>query len=387
MKKLTALLLALVMVLAMNASALAETGILAGDAANKTAIDHFNFKVTVDKDSTVHTPATGATYTLTTGTADATNSVFAGDLANIGFSADYSENSTTTNFPVNNGANDAVNDVTVYAGNYTAPGIYRYTLTESNLQNEDLGFEFKDAQVKTLDIYVKKEGNDFIVYAATLYNPDPGATNEKTDGFTIVYTDEPGDPSTPGSPESPASHDVTVKKTISGNAAVATEEFDFTVTITVDGIATDGLVITMAQAGSPAGGLAGKEVELKKNTEGTATSAVITGKMKGDDEVTFKGLPETASVVVTENYKDYVASEDENTLTGGTNSTDATAKTWTESGTVPDGDANVTINNDRDTISPTGVVLRVAPYAIMLGAGVVLFIILKSRKNKAVEEA
>ena len=45
----------------------------------------------------------------------------------------------------------------------------------------------------------------------------------------------------------------------------------------------------------------------------------------------------------------------------------------------------IAFTNNLEQISPTGVALRFAPYAIMLGAGVALFIILKVRKNKAAE--
>ncbi len=50
--------------------------------------------------------------------------------------------------------------------------------------------------------------------------------------------------------------------------------------------------------------------------------------------------------------------------------------------TVSD-DQTVTVTNHRDPVSPTGVVLRVAPYALMLGAGVALLILgLRHRKRR-----
>ena len=130
----------------------------------------------------------------------------------------------------------------------------------------------------------------------------------------------------------------------------------------------------------------------------------INGTLKGGEKITIKGLPAGTLVEVQENA---VAADNYNitakvenmdgsaAIESANYDTPASSTTHTESayttkGTVKGNttdDGAITYLNYRAAISPTGVVLRIAPYAIMLGAGVVLFIILKSRKNKAVEEA
>ena len=46
----------------------------------------------------------------------------------------------------------------------------------------------------------------------------------------------------------------------------------------------------------------------------------------------------------------------------------------------------LTINNNLTEISPTGVVLRVAPYVLILGAGLALLLISRRRKTASEEE-
>ena len=55
-------------------------------------------------------------------------------------------------------------------------------------------------------------------------------------------------------------------------------------------------------------------------------------------------------------------------------------------GLVESADTTVDYTNDRESISPTGLVLRFAPYFAMFAAGIALFLILGVKRRKNEEE-
>jgi len=384
MKKLTALLLALIMVLAMNVNAFAAgpdaaTGIL----ESTTKLTTIDIDVVLKKLASVSNPALTPTFEVVPNT-EVANPYKAGVAGGL---------TVTTNpdfAPALSGTEKTEHAVlTVDAAAHGQPGIYRYKITETIPdEKKALGFEALDQISKYIDVYVKKDADsgNLVAYAIAMSNELNTDKSLKTkDGsFEIGYTWEDND--NDGNPDTPSSYDVEIEKEVTGTAADTAEQFTFTVSLGANVDAADA-VITVEKSSDVTDGASSLTIKATENATSTYT-------FKHGSKITLKGLPKTIAVTVAEQIAG-VGTDYKTTMTpsGMTNNDSAKKTDVTANGerTVTDNVAGlggkIHVENKRDTISPTGVVLRVAPYAIMLGAGVVLFIILKSRKNKAVEEA
>ena len=403
MKKLTALLLALVMVLAMNAAALADT-LSGGKAESTTGMSDVNFTVDFKADGSVESPAVTFNFSIdegagraavpadnTTDPATPAKPAITAGVEGGAFFGSIADKKYTTTVTFAKGDNDQKTPTIVFDPSvFQTPGIYRYVLTHEDLSAAQTaagvsrGDTYKDL---ILDVYVSNntDGSARIVTGAVLHE-DAEAQNDsakKVTGYTDKYTvSVPGNPGDPNDDE-PTSYDVEITKTTTGAAGDPNQEFVFTINIPAipdgDGVSVDGVEVDVVKTL-----IGGTNASIEKVILSKDNAQPISITLKNGSSFKLQGVPANLQISVSEDPLDYTPS---NTVTAMETKTAGDAKANAGTLEVNTTGGKIAFTNERSMISPTGVVLRIAPYAIMLGAGVVLFIVLKSRKNKAVEEA
>lgn len=263
---------------------------------------------------------------------------------------------------------------------FTEPGVYRYIVTESG---KNQGVTNDEDLTRVVDVYVNdastdKDGKALSIVGYVLHSnaddaPDVAMgdnagssgsyTATKSQGFTNLYD----------------TSDLTIRKEVSGNQASHDKYFEFTVAIknAVPGTVYD-VDITNADStsGSNAATIAentGKTnpISLTVGTDGTVTQKFY---LQHGQEVKIQGIAKDSTYDVKENKEDY-------------KSTAAGVKGYADpvNGTIVSTDLKTSYLNTRNGVVPTGVVMAVAPFAVVTllgGAGLVTMSMKKRRKEE-----
>lgn len=316
-------------------------------------------------------PNVSYSYSVAPGTAvdgnDTTPKIFAGEADDLSISS--ISFSPADDAQIDKGKISKNATVTFAEGAYTVPGIYRYTVTETDPTDPDMTC---DNDTYTLDVYV--------------VNDTSSASGTKVE--TAVWTR--GTPITPildsnnnaiygeneeaaraakitGDEDTYTTYQLTVTKAVAGAMADASRKYNFTVNlggldngakVAVDGVKTSD--------GATNGALSVTGIQLQPN---------------GDDEIVIAGLPSDAKYTIIEALN---KSEGYTVKVGTTELTydnkDATYST--NEATQGKADASVTVVNERDAVSPTGIVMNVAPYVLLVVvAAAGCFVFLRKRRE------
>lgn len=242
----------------------------------------------------------------------------AGTISSVPDSSDIGETTTEV------GSTQISIDASVFPG----PGIYRYMVTENAGTYEGVTYT---GVSKNFDVYVNSEKQ---VYAYAFV--DPSAEGGKDDGvFTNSYDVK----------------DLTISKTVEGNQGDKTKAFSFT--IRVSGADGEQYYVTFSD---------NREAVTVNGTSMTITLA-------NGQTATIHGLSGTDT---------YTVIEDDYSRDGYLTKFD-NEKTNTKSGTIS-GDTTVSVVNTKNATTPTGIVMDIAPYLVMILAAVVLaFVFLRKR--------
>lgn len=353
----------------------------------------FNFNKYLVMDENANVPNATFTFSIAAGSAvsaaDGNPAIYAGDDAlrvtgtptlsgngEVSFDPDDSTFTTvqgSDKVTITGTQKYAKETVTVDFSNvdFNAPGIYRYVITEQASSND--GISNDATSTRTLDVVVSYSNEEAQTLAVTNYILYPGTKTDavnvdvdaKDDGFTNSYT----------------THDLTLAKNVTGNQGDRDKYFKFTVAITG---ADNGTVYTVDLSGAEAtptvdGVLQTNEAEL------TATNGSVnaTYYLKHGQSIVIEGLTAATKFAVTED--DYTGdgyTTSYKLTEGQTSATSGREIVATDMGTA---DRKVTFINNKTGTVPTGILLDVAPYIVLValvGVGLIALFATKKRRSR-----
>ncbi len=306
---------------------------------------------------------------------------------------------------------------------FTGAGVYRYKIEETAASYATSGVvEGTTGHIRYLDVYVKDGEtagtyeiygfvcfvNDNAIDARETPELDTVSAAVKTEGF-VTIDDPDNDPETDDamSADQYYTYNLTVKKELVGDQAMNGHEFPFKVTFANTTVTDPVLPIVTGDGTKPtltAGNINNFIID------GTSQTTAQQMKLANEKSVTFTGIPAGTKATIDE-YNDVVGTVYTTTTDKATeNEEDGIALAWNTWASANDewgdpqevgevyalgGEANenaaaaenftgddntVIFTNTLLTISPTGVVLRIAPYIMILAAGIVLLLISRCRK-------
>lgn len=255
--------------------------------------------------------------------------------------------------------------ITFPEGTFTAPGIYRYVITESANTNTDIADV--DGNTRYLDVYVVNDSDGGYKIDATIFTetavtptfdkdtkqPTYGGKNEE---ITDAYT----------------TYELSLDKVVEGNMGNKNQLFDFT--INFSGPANTSFTFGDQQVDLDAQGNGSVNLQL---ADSTAIAEI-------------KGIPSTVSYTVAENVSSSEGYDTTFAVKRGTGASQSIAKDTTASTsekvtatsqTMTKADNAVVVTNTKRTVSPTGIMLSVTPYALLAGLASALGALFFRRKK------
>lgn len=319
---------------------------------------------------------------------------------------------------------------------FTAPGVYRYKITETATSYTSSGVtDGTNSNIRYLDVYVMRSDSytdgrtaaEWKVYgyvcvnseaATTAITPTSAVHTVKTNGFVDTNTE-----SNTSTADEYRTYNLTLGKTLNGDTTMNGHPFPFDATWTAgdatgtfqfiaettEGTSASPTITTTAQSATTT--VNGTTVAANTLLKVGSADAVSTDGKDGSPAiptgatVKYIGIPNGTKVTVTETNdvtgttyattaKETVGtgSATDVVWTGGTSAKSSDNKIATMSpnattiyaqGSAPANGSNVAIQvtNALSIISPTGLAFRIAPYALMLAAGVSLIVLFIKRKE------
>ena len=345
------------------ATTLVATAMLASLAAPAYAADYNSqtgivFNKTIDMTNAQGATVPNATYnySIATGTGVSATDTTPEIKAGIAGATITSELVFASTDSIDN--NKVTKPLTVNFTNVQFPtaGIYRYVITETDPSVAGLATSADDNTIY-LDVYVTngENGREISYYQMVTSADAPTGSNYDPDAkFT-------------GDEDAYTTYTLTVTKNVEGKMADMTAKFSIDVDFTN---LSNGTKVTVDGSASSAAN----------------SNAVSVNKSLGDNEtMTITGVPADAAYSVVENLANNAGYTVTYTYDGGAeqNATeDENEYTTVSSSSVNSGNHEVVVINTKDGSAPTGIVMDVAPYALLVVvAAAGCFVFMRKRRE------
>ena len=263
---------------------------------------------------------------------------------------------------------------------FTEPGIYRYVITESGTNQ---GISNDEQAERYLDVYVTDDGSglsglrveSYVLHANAAEigagdeaGSDGVVMDSKSQGYTNTYK----------------TGNLTFKEAVSGNQASRDKYFAYTVEITG---ATAGTIYQVdlskadAVSGNNAATISANQGQTNPSTltvPAGETSVRGTFYLQNDQEITIRGLAQDTSYRVSAEAEDYKL-----TAGGVSGYADATDGTIQMTQRTQGKEVKTSYLHSREGVIPTGVILKVLPFAVIMFVGIsgVLGLVAKKREK------
>lgn len=270
----------------------------------------------------------------------------AGDIDTDGV-ADGQEDSTAAALNIKK----AVEPVSINIGNLTFAdaGVYKYTISETDNSDDA---NIVNGSDHTLYLYVeRKDGtqDQYVVTGAVLEDEN----GNKTDVYNNSYMlgGDPDDPIDPDNPPVVTPNELTLTKTVTGAMGDYSENFKFSVTV---GSVSSNKTYTAKYTDNEGNAIPGKaDVSLTAGEPAEITLA-------HNQQLHIYGVGSGETYTIAEH--DYTSEGyDAPTVSGDVNA-DNTQGTFD----ATEDPENVNYTNNREAVSPTGLIMDIAPYALLV---------------------
>lgn len=293
----------------------------------------------------VKVPNTSFTFTVDEGTAATENGVVINSGVEGGVYFDGNKNTVTFAPSESNFSKET--QLTVDTSKFTAPGVYRYDVKETTGTYDGMSY---DETTHHLDVYVTNKADGGFDFAYVFDGKGYGQGEGKTDGSIInTYT----------------THKVTVAKTVEGNQGDKSKKFDFSVKVT----GADGEMYTLKVDGGTSYTLTSGAPQQVSLTDG--------------QEFVIYGLSENDTYTVEETSyaaEGYTTTVDKAYVEGNTREDSETGASVSVN--VGTDDDSVMFYNYKNATAPTGIVMNVAPYVLLVVvAAAGCFVFLRKRRE------